>query len=214
MSISTFDELKSAIQDWLKDDDVASRTEDFIRLAEETHENGGETPQGVRIRPLRIRAMEKRALATMDGTRYLPLPDDYLQMRRLKLVGDYDDLVQVTSPSQLLEFWTEASTPPSYFLVAQQLEFNSPSTTQLEMYYYKRLTKLSSTNASNAILENSPGVYLYGALLHAAPFIRDDPRLAMWSTLYFSAHKSLLNADFAARRASAPLRSRVAGRTP
>lgn len=214
MSIATFDELKSAIQDWLKDDDVSARTEDFIRQAEEVHENGGETPEGAKIHPIRIRAMEKRATTTGDGTRYLPLPNNYLQMRRLRVTGDNTDLVQVTSPSQLLEFWVTALQPPRYFSVAQQLEFNSPHSSELEMYYYERITKLSSSNASNWLLLNAPNVYLYGSLIHAAPYIRDDQRLGMWGTLYFSAHKALLNADLAARRASAPVRSRVRGVTP
>lgn len=214
MSIATYDELKAAIQDWLKDDDVESRTDDFIRQTEEMHENGGEAPGGVKIRPLRIRAMEKRAVTTMDGTRYLPLPNDYLQMRRLRTTSTDTTLIQVTSPAQLLEFWVTAATIPTYFAVSHQLEFNSPGTVELEMFYYQRMTKLSSSAPTNWILTNAPNAYLYGALMHALVYLRDEQRLPSISSLYYSTHKALLNADMAARRASAPISSRVAGVTP
>jgi hypothetical protein len=38
--------------------------------------------------------------------------------------------------------------------------------------------------SSNWILRDHPDAYLYGALLQAAPFLRDDERIAVWGGLF------------------------------
>ena len=38
--------------------------------------------------------------------------------------------------------------------------------------YYKSFGALSDTNTTNYILNNHPGIYLYGSLYHAANFLR------------------------------------------
>ena len=54
------------------------------------------------------------------------------------------------------------------------------------MYYYGKIPSLSASNATNQILENFPDVYLYGSLVHSAPFLGDDQRLQVWGSLYQS----------------------------
>jgi hypothetical protein len=64
-----------------------------------------------------------------------------------------------------------------------------------ELIYFAKLTKLSSTVASNWLLTSSPDIYLYGSLLQAAPYLQDDARIQTWATLYERALNDLRTAD-------------------
>jgi len=48
---------------------------------------------------------------------------------------------------------------------------------------------------TNWLLSKSPQIYLYGTLLHAAPFLNDDSRLPVWSALFEDAVKALNDQD-------------------
>lgn len=49
---------------------------------------------------------------------------------------------------------------------------------------YDALVPLSSTNEANATLLEAPDIYFYGSLIHSAPYLKDDARLAMWQGLF------------------------------
>ena len=48
--------------------------------------------------------------------------------------------------------------------------------TDVEMLYIAQIEALSAGNTSNWLLSSHSGAYLYAALLHAAPYLQDDPR--------------------------------------
>ncbi len=60
-----------------------------------------------------------------------------------------------------------------------------------ERYYYKRISALSDSNTSNWLLEYFPDAYLYGSLVHSAPYLKDDARLQLWAALYEQAIASI-----------------------
>jgi hypothetical protein len=64
-----------------------------------------------------------------------------------------------------------------------------------ELTYYAKLTKLSNSVTTNWLLTSSPDIYLYGALLQAAPYLQDDARIQVWSSLYDRAMSELQTAD-------------------
>jgi hypothetical protein len=43
--------------------------------------------------------------------------------------------------------------------------------------YYERLVPLSSTTQTNWITQNAPNAMLYGTLLQAMPFLKNDQRV-------------------------------------
>lgn len=53
-----------------------------------------------------------------------------------------------------------------------------------EMTYFKRLPELSSSNPTNWWSLNAEAALLYGALMQAAPFLGDDPRVPTWEKAY------------------------------
>jgi len=65
------------------------------------------------------------------------------------------------------------------------------ATTDFELLYYQKLPALSSSNADNWLLLEAPDVYLYGALLHSAPYLSEDERVGVWAQMYSAAIQRL-----------------------
>ena len=53
-----------------------------------------------------------------------------------------------------------------------------------EVLYYERPQPLDSTNQTNWYTEYAPQAMLYGSLLQAMPFLKNDPRIPTWQTMY------------------------------
>ena len=64
-----------------------------------------------------------------------------------------------------------------------------------ELYYFGKTDALSDSNTSNWILEHYPDAYLYGSLIHSAPYLKDDARIQVWAALYQSAIDSINQAS-------------------
>ena len=50
--------------------------------------------------------------------------------------------------------------------------------------YYERVQPLDSSNQSNWFTQYAPQALLYGSLLQAMPFLKNDARIAMWQQQY------------------------------
>jgi hypothetical protein len=104
---------------------------------------------------------------------------------------------------------------PEYFsIVGNQLEvIPSPDTEySAELTYYAKITALSDANTSNWLLAYAPDLYLYGALLEATPYLKDDERLVVWGQLYIASMEDIVVADQRASVATTPIvRARTLG---
>jgi len=65
-----------------------------------------------------------------------------------------------------------------------------------EVLYYERLSPLSSTNQTNWLTQNAPTAMLYGVLLQAMPFLKNDQR-QIFQQKYTEAIQSLKTEDVA-----------------
>lgn len=54
------------------------------------------------------------------------------------------------------------------------------ATYDTKMTYWRRFLRLSDTQASNYLITDMPAIYLYGALLESAPFLKNDDRIPTW----------------------------------
>jgi hypothetical protein len=212
MPLSTFDELKQSISDHLDRDDLP--VADFISLSEASNKQEIHLPDGTIIPPVLIREMVVRAQAAFT-TRFLALPDDFMQMQTVKILGDPVKIVDEVSQHELNRLRKNTAGTPEYFTIHEEIEFNRVPDQELtaELIYWAELTPLSAANPSNALLSRAPNVYLYGALAASAPFLMNDERVATWGTLYVTARRGLSGADRRSRRAG-PLIARVHGATP
>lgn len=53
-----------------------------------------------------------------------------------------------------------------------------------EVLYYERLQPLDSTNQTNWFTQYAPQALLYGSLLQAMPFLKNDERIPIWQAQY------------------------------
>ena len=180
MAITTYTELKAAIANWLNRDDLTAVIPDFIALAEADIDR--------RVRHWR---MEQRSTATLDD-RYTQLPQGFLEAVRFHLDTD-ERPIELLTPLAMQKRRQENSDaggkPKYYAIIGGQIEvWPTPDAAYTgELYYYTRTAPLDDNTASNWILDHFPDVYLYGALVHSAPYLVDDQRAATWSALYQSA---------------------------
>lgn len=185
MSISTYATLKSTIADFLLRSDLDAAIPTFIRLAE------------TRIdRELRHWRQEKRSVAQLD-TQYSAIPADFLRPIRLQITDAPTGEVAPISTAQMLQLRGDrddlVGRPTNYVLTAGSLElYPTPDKTyNASLVYYGRVAALSDSNTTNWLLTEAPDAYLYGALIHTAPYLKEDPRVAVWGSLYTTAIDAL-----------------------
>ncbi len=178
MSITTYTELKAAIGDFLNRDDLTASVPSFIAL--------GEADMDRKIRHWR---QEKRSTATIE-TQYSALPSDFVEAIRFYGTDTETQQIELISQWELLDRKRKASnvsgSPAYYAITAGEIEvYPVPdSAYNTELYYYGSLAALSDSVATNWILTYHPDVYLYGALMHTAMYLKDDARLQGWAALY------------------------------
>lgn len=185
MSISTYAELKAAVADFLNRDDLDSAVGSFIALAE--------ADMGRAIRHWR---METRSTAEID-TQYSALPADFLQAIRFYITSNNTHPLELISQNELLDRkmanLNTSGMPKFYAITAGEIEvYPVPDGTyDAELYYYKSIPALSDSNTTNWMLTYYPDAYLYGALIHSAPYLKDDARIQVWVGLYQNAIASI-----------------------
>ena len=90
----------------------------------------------------------------------------------------------------LREYWPDASKTdvPKFYAdydYTHWLVAPTPATAlQFEVTYYERPQPLDSSNQSNWFTQYAPQALLYGSLLQAMPFLKNDGRTQMWQQQY------------------------------
>ena len=200
MALASYSNLQTAVADWLNRDDLSSQIPDFIRLAE------------AEIRRI-LEADELRVVGTVSldsGQVDLGSGVRNLESLALTTLGS-DGRVEIVTPERL--FWLRglfgqtAGIPRFAALVnGDILTAPIPDTTYTADVVYSAALVPLETTSPNWLLTNHPDVYLYGALLASAPFIREDERLSVWQTLFDRAMGQLkLQRDRAAYGTNTPV---------
>ena len=181
MGLSNYQDLKNKIENTLDRNDIDTHIVDFIEMVESGFN-----------RDIRHWQMEARANATLD-TQYSSLPDDFLEPVRLQITTGNTSTLEMVGTFEISKLRMEANdatgTPTSFTLIDGSIEvFPTPDTNyDLQILYYKRVPHLQNALDSNWILANHPDAYIYGSLIHSAPFLMNDERIATWAALYKSA---------------------------
>lgn len=191
MSLSTYNDLKSAVQSWLHRADLAPYTDDFITV--------GEARIG---REVRSRVQQQRSTSTAAS--YINLPTDFLELRSLWITNSgLITQLQYLSPDALLGMYrtTDAGIPVHYTIIGDEVRFGPlPSSGYtVELWYFKKLAALSS--AVNALFTSNPDLYLYAALCAATPFLNNDARIPTWELQYAMVRDQLNSSEKSGTRA-------------
>jgi len=207
MAINTFTTLKTAVADFLNRDDLTSAIENFIALAESQIN-----------RDIRHWKMEKRSSGQQSSAdEYSQIPADWIETIRFHVTDNGTsplDLISRAAMSDKRASNNDAIGTPTHYTHADgqfQLYPTPSSEINTELLYYAKTTALSSSNDDNWLLLEAPDVYLYGALLHSAPYLGEDERIAVWAQMYSASVTMLNGASEQARFSGSGLKLKIRG---
>jgi len=205
MALDTYANLKTAIADWLNREDLTAVIADFITLAEADF--------GPKVKHWR---MEKRSNATTSA-QFMDIPSDFIEPIRFGLDTNNQHRVEFVSSAdmaQMRENTKDSTGTPQYWTFTDgKIEvYPTPDGTYTtELVYLASVTALSDANTTNWVLTNHPNVYLFGALIQAAPYLQADDRLRTWAALYQTALDGVGESDRRARSGGAGLKMHIRG---
>jgi len=175
---STYAELKEEVINFLNNMSAEQAVDTFIDLTEADMS-----------RRLRHWRMERRSTAVLD-TQYSALPNDFYEPIRLSITSGDTYTLELANLNELsnqrMRNLNTSGRPKLYAITDGTIEVWPAPDGQytIEMVYYSDIDALTTSNTSNWVLQYHPDAYLYGALLHSAPFLGEDNRLQTWSALY------------------------------
>jgi hypothetical protein len=201
-TITNYTTLVSTVADYLNRQDLSAQIPTFIQLAE----------ADLNTR-LRCREMIVRATSTNDDE-YVKLPLDFLEGINLQIVGGQSPLRYITlDEADIVNARQGYNAPTFYSLMNGAIELVPPPATgvdvEIEMVYYGKITALSEANQTNWLLLKAPDVYLYGALVHAAPFLMDDQRISVFGSFYSQRVEALNDESQKSLHSGSPLVART-----
>jgi len=206
MAITNYTNLQTTIADFLNRDDLTSVIPTFIQLAESQLN-----------RDIRHWKMEARSSGQQSaGDQYMQIPTDWIETIRFNITGGGTsplDLISRAAMQDKRAGAEDASGTPRYYCHADsqfELYPTPDADTDVELLYVAKIPDLA-TNSTNWLLEDAPDVYLYGSLLHSAPYLQEDARVAVWAQMYSAAVARLNEASEKARYSGSGLTLKVRG---
>ena len=182
-AVMTFDSLVDDIQTYLErtDAQTLAKIPQFIMLAEQiiaadikflgnltVAESAMVQGDNVIAKPARWRKTVSMNV-TVDGTRSPVLLRTYEYIREYWPKQNLEDIPKFFCDYDY-EHWLIGPTPAAAYTY--------------EVLYYQRVPPLDSSNQTNWFTQYAPQALLYGSLLQAMPFLKNDERMPMWQANY------------------------------
>lgn len=214
--ITDYTSLQAAVTEYLARDQDATliaRIPTFAQLAEAKFN-----------RMLFVRQMEARATALTDPLadepEFIALPADFQSMRRMRLSSvSGKPCLSFKSGTQMDEYRASignAVGQPQFFTIfGSEIELapTPDAAYTVEMVYRTNIPALA-TNSTNWLLTLAPDLYLYGALLESAPYIKEDGRIQTWALGFSTALDGLNTLGLTSTFNAGPMTMRPSGVTP
>lgn len=171
----TYQEMKDLIADTLNRQDLSSAIPMFITMCE----------AGLN-RELNHYKMEKRS-STVLSDQYHTVPSDFISVNRITVNNKSLELISIDDMQDMRSYGNHSGNPTHYAVTAGEFElYPTPDgNVDAEVYYTAKISPLSS--GENFVSQDHPDLYLYGSLIHAAPYLKEDERVQTWSALYAKA---------------------------
>lgn len=199
--ITDYNSLVTAVTDYLARSDLTPFIPNFIQNTEEKLYG-----------TLRIRTMETALTGTIANG-VLAVPADYLELKYIYLDSSPVVFLERTTPEIIYtKYRSNSGRPLEIAREADNFIFGPTPDGSYDVagIYYKKLTALSTSNTTNWFTANAPELLLYGALLEAQPFIRNDARIATWQTLFDQSYMRVDRQNKRERTSGSTLATRTA----
>jgi len=192
--VMTYTSLAADIQSYLERTDTATvdKIPTFIMLAEQ-------------IIASQLKALGNLTVNTSTMTANDPIiakPARWRKTVSFNLTSNTDrQPVLLRKYEYLRNYWpnpTAVDQPLYYADYDYDHWFIAPTPDQayaFEVLYYERVQPLDDSNQTNWFTAYAPQALLYGSLLQAMPFLKNDPRIGMWQQQYNGIMEALINED-------------------
>jgi len=200
MTIATYSELVTALEEYLEREDYTPNIPIFIKLTEARLNRLLDDPE-----------MEVRATITGTG-QYTELPSDFKRMVGVS-VGNYGPIEQVSGSTITALDQTITGIPRAFAISDGSITFAPiDAAANITMLYVRRIPGLTAAAPTNWLLSLAPDLYLYGCLIQASILGWDDERVPGFKALFDEAIDEMRTDASNRRWGSAPLAPRL-GRT-
>lgn len=206
MALANYGQLKTSIGAELareSDTDFTAKVPDFVRLLE----------VNIQRDLLHRRQQTSATIALAASGTSITLPTDFLSAEAVILQSTpLKALVSKTLFDLFQEYPnTTTAQPVAYAIQGGSMLIRPPSDQayNVELHYYQALTALVDDADTNWLLTNYPDVYLYGSLVHSAPYLEDDARLQVWIGLYDRAVGALKGESARAIYSGSPIKTQL-----
>lgn len=199
--MDNYAELQTTIEAYLARADLKEMVPTFVRLCEK---------EIAAICKVRLQDHEAVGNLVPDQD-WIPLPDDYIDGRFLRIMSDPVRSLEVVSARKWQDVANHKSTtePNACFVHGERIYVGrTPAAATEYRLFYRRGFPTLRGNESNYILQEWPMVYLYGSLQEAGGAMGEDERVPGWERRALMWFKRLKKAEFRAKSGNGPLRVR------
>jgi hypothetical protein len=193
-AVMTYDSLVENIQSYLErsDDATLEKIPLFIMLAEQ-------------VIASQIKFLGNQTVNTSTMVASQPVIDKPARWHKtvsmnITVAGERKPVL-LRKYEYLREYWPDATTTglPKFYCdydYTHWLVSPTPAAAYtFEVLYYERAQPLDSTNQTNWFTIYAPQALLYGSLLQAMPFLKNDERMGMWQQQYAAIIQTLKAED-------------------
>lgn len=178
--ITDYDTLSTAIGDYLARSDLTTFIPNFVQACEEKL-----------LRELRLQFMET-ALSGTISSGVLAVPNDYLELKYAYVDKTPVQFLERTTPENIYRKYPVRSGSEIPRLIAREagnfIFGPFPADHSIKGIYWAKPSLLrDDADGSNWFTTHAPDLLLYGSLMEAEAFIKDDPRLPIWQAAFLSA---------------------------
>jgi len=175
MALDTYANLQTEIAAWMYRTDLTAKIPDFITLCEADMQ-------------VRCKLLQFESSSTLTVTAGVAsLPADYKGHRSAYLDGDTKRPLRYLPPDRYDLQSNEEGTGTWFTITDDTFKMAPASDGSVVLTYYAKFTPLSNSNTSNSLLSNYPDAYLYGSLVQAARYTKDNDALATNMPMYEAA---------------------------
>ncbi len=193
-SVMTYDSLVENVQSYLERTDAATldKIPLFIMLAEQTIAS--------QIKFLGNMTVQSSTMVTNANVIDKPARWHKTVSMNITVAGKRQPVL-LRRYEYLREYWPDpaATGVPKFYADYDYTHWMVAPTPDddyvFEVLYYERLQPLDSSNQTNWFTIYAPQALLYGTLLQAMPFLKNDDRVQLWQALYQQAMDVLVAED-------------------
>lgn len=202
--ITDYSTLKTAVADYIARSDLTDFVPNFIQNCESKL-----------YKSLRIRAMENALSVTISsGVAAVPTSPVFIELKYAYVATTPVQPLDRVPPDMIYARWpvrSGAEVPRDIAVAGSNFIFGPyPGDYTIEGIYYGRLTSLSDSNTTNWFTSYAPELLLYGALLEAEPFLKNDVRIPIWREFYKEAFVAVQGEERRQRSSGGSIATRVA----